>query len=133
MDGCVFCKIIKGEIPSIKIWEDAETYAFMDINPMQPGHVLIIPKKHVDYIFETEEPLFSKLFINAKKISKALKSATGALKIGLAIEGISVRHVHLHLVPVNQINDLDPCKDKKGNLEELNKMAEKIKKELQRT
>jgi len=130
MAECVFCKIIKGEIPSVKIWEDAETYAFLDINPMHPGHLLIIPKKHVDYIFETEEPLFAKLFSNAKRLSKALKSTTGALKIGLAIEGISVRHVHLHLVPVNQINDLDPCKSKKGNIEELKEIAEKIKKEL---
>jgi len=130
MEGCVFCKIIKGEIPSIKVWEDEETYSFMDINPMHPGHLLIIPKKHVDYIFETEEPLFAKLFSNAKRLSKALKSATGALKIGLAIEGISVRHVHLHLVPVNQINDLDPCKSKKGNIEEIKIVAEKIRKEV---
>ncbi|VVB75213.1 HIT domain protein [uncultured archaeon] len=130
MKNCIFCKIIKGEIPSIKVWEDAETYAFMDINPTRPGHMLIIPKKHVDYIFETEEPLFTKLFVNAKKLSKALKSSTGALKIGLAIEGIAVRHVHLHLIPVNNVNDLDPCKSKKGNIEELKQMAEKIRKEL---
>jgi len=130
MGECVFCKIIGGEIPSFKVWEDEETLAFMDINPIRAGHLLIIPKKHVDYLFEAEEPLYSKLFYNAKRISHAIKKVTDAVKIGLAVEGISVRHAHIHLIPVNEVNDLDPCLAKKADMAELKAMTEKIKREL---
>ena len=124
---CIFCKIVKGEIPSYKLWEDKNFYAFLDINPMQSGHTLLIPKVHHDYVFDVDDPLYSELFRTAKNLSVKLKKATHAKKIALAIEGISTPHVHLHLVPVNNINDLDPCLSKKADPKELERLAKVIK------
>jgi histidine triad (HIT) family protein len=126
-DDCIFCKIIKGEIPSYKIYEDEKTYAFLDINPMHPGHTLLLPKEHQEYIFDVDDPLYSELFKTAKKLSVKLKEVTQAKKIGLAIEGISVDHVHLHLVPVNNVNDLDPCLAKKADPKVLEDLAKKLR------
>lgn len=127
MEDCLFCKIIKGKIPSYKIWEDENFFAFLNINPINPGHTILVPKKHLDYIFDLEEPLYSEIFKTAKKLSRPLKKATGAEKIGLAIEGLAIRHIHIHLVPVNKVNDLDPNKAKKASPEELLTIVEKVK------
>ena len=127
MEDCLFCKIIKGEIPSYKIWEDKNFFAFLDINPINPGHTILVPKKHINYIFDLEEPLYSEIFRTAKKLSEPLKKATGAKRVALAIEGFVIPHTHIHLVPVNKVNDLDPNRAKKTSPEELSKMAEKIK------
>jgi histidine triad (HIT) family protein len=124
---CIFCKIIKGEIPSYKIYEDEDFFAFLDINPMHPGHTLLLPKEHQGYVFDIDDLLYSKLFKTAKKLSVKLKKVTQAKKIGLAIEGISVDHVHLHLVPVNNGNDLDPCLAKKADQKELEDLAKKLR------
>ncbi|MBU3942764.1 HIT family protein [Patescibacteria group bacterium] len=127
MEDCLFCKIIKGKILSYKIWEDENFFAFLNINPINPGHTILVPKKHLDYIFDLEEPLYSEIFKTAKKLSRPLKKATGAEKIGLAIEGLAIRHIHIHLVPVNKVNDLDPNKAKKASPEELLTIVEKVK------
>jgi histidine triad (HIT) family protein len=126
MDDCVFCKIIKGKIPSFKVYEDEKFFAFLDINPIHPGHSLIMPKKHIDYLFDYDDPGYSEIFKAAKKLSAKIRKVTNAKKIGLSIEGISVSHLHIHLVPVNNINDLDPCLAKNADMKELEKMAEAI-------
>lgn len=123
---CVFCKIIKGDIPSFKVWEDEQFFAFLDINPMAEGHTLLIPKEHVSYIFDYDDPSYSEIFQAAKIISKRLKILTKAKKIGMAIEGISNDHLHIHLVPVNSANDLDPNKAKSADMKELKEFAEKL-------
>jgi histidine triad (HIT) family protein len=130
MEDCLFCKIIKGEVPSYKIWEDKNFFAFLDINPINPGHTILVLKKHLGYIFYLEEPLYSEIFRTAKKLSEPLKKATGAERIGLAIEGFVIPHIHIHLVPVNKVNDLDPNKAKKASPEELLEMMERIKNEI---
>ncbi len=127
MEDCLFCKIIKGEIPSYKIWEDENFFAFLDINPINPGHTILVPKKHLDYIFYLEEPLYSEIFRTAKKLSESLKKATGAKRVALAIEGFVIPHIHIHLVPVNKVNDLDPNRAKKASPEELLTIVEKVK------
>lgn len=127
MEDCLFCKIIKGEVPSYKIWEDENFFAFLNINPINPGHIILVPKKHLNYIFDLEESLYSEIFKTAKKLSEPLKKATGAKRIALAIEGFVIPHIHIHLVPVNKVNDLDPNRARKASPEELSKMAEKIK------
>ena len=119
MNECVFCKIVKGEIPSYKIWEDDKFYAFLDINPIFPGHTLLIPKKHHNYV---------EIMLKAKMLSSRIKTATGSARVGLAVEGISVPHLHIHLVPINYVNDLDPCKAKHATPEELKEMQEKLRK-----
>jgi len=127
MEDCLFCKIIKGEILSYKIWEDENFFAFLDINPINPGHIILVSKSHLNYIFDLEEPLYSEIFKTAKKLSEPLKKATGAKRIALAIEGFVIPHIHIHLVPVNKVNDLDPNRAKKASPEQLSNMAEKIR------
>jgi histidine triad (HIT) family protein len=127
MSECIFCKIAKGEIPSYKIWEDDKFYAFLDINPIHQGHVLLIPKKHHDYIFDYNNKDYLEIMLKAKMLASKIKTALGAKRVGLAIEGIAVPHLHLHLVPINNGNDLDPCKAKPATLKELQSMHEKLK------
>jgi len=127
MENCIFCKIVKGELPCYKIWENEKFLAFLDINPVSLGHTILVPKKHIDYIFDLKEPLYSEIFKIAKKLSKAIQQAVGSKKIGLAIEGIFIHHAHIHLIPVNKGNDLNPTKAKKGDPRELLKIAESIR------
>ena len=128
---CVFCKILKKEISSDKIWENDKFYAFLDITPVNPGHFMIIPKKHVDYFFEIPEEDYKEIFQIAKKLQKALLKATNAKRIGLVVEGFAVPHAHLHLLPLHLPNDIDPCRAKKGIPEEMKQMAEKIRKTIE--
>lgn len=124
---CVFCMITDGKIPAEKVWEDAKVVAFLDINPISPGHTLIIPKKHGDHLFDLEEPEYSGLFAAAKKVSAAVKKATGAKRIGALVEGFLVHHAHLHLVPINRPSDLSFANAKKAAPEELKAMGAKIR------
>lgn len=129
MDDCVFCKIIKGEIEAVKIWEDDKFFAFLDIKPVNPGHALLLPKKHVDYIFDVEEPLYSEIFQIAKKLAKPIKNAMAVKRIGIIVEGFGVPHAHIHLVPIN-FGEIDPQRAKDATAEELSDIAEKIKREI---
>src|SRR3989344_8775786 len=105
---CIFCQIRDGKLSSYNVYEDRFFVAFLDINPINPGHVLLIPKKHVSYVFDMKEPLYSEMFMVAKKISMNLKTTMKTKRIGIAVEGFSVSHVHVHLIPINQENELDP-------------------------
>lgn len=127
MTDCIFCRIAAGEIPSVKVWEDDDLLAFMDINPINPGHTLIIPKKHHGYIFEMEEPLYSRMFEAARKLSGPIKQAMEAKRIGMIVEGFLVPHAHLHLVPLNNGGELSFGRAKAADPEELKSNAEKIK------
>jgi len=130
MDTCIFCKILNGSAPSHKIWEDENFFAFLDINPVNPGHTMIIPKHHIDYIFDLDEPLYSELFRVTKELSKPIKKATQAGRIGVVIEGFSVSHLHVHLVPINDVNELNPTRAKRATAEELETVAISIRNEL---
>lgn len=127
---CVFCKIINNEIPSYKIYETDKVFAFLDINPVNPGHTLVIPKKHVDYIFDIPDKEYSNLFLEAKKISKVLKKITKAKRIGIIVEGFAVHHTHIHLVPLYIGGELCLSLGKPATEKELKEMQAKILKEL---
>jgi histidine triad (HIT) family protein len=127
MENCVFCKIISGEIPAVKIWEDDKHIAMLDINPVKPGHVLIIPKKHTEYIFDLDDKEYNLLMMKAKEIAKKLKIKLNSKRIGMAVEGFRVPHVHVHLIPVDKENDLNSKRTRPLNAEELSKMAERLK------
>lgn len=99
MIGCVFCKIISGDIPSEKVYEDAETIAFLDIQPKAPGHTLLVPKEHYLWFTDLPDELSAPLFQKAKELSQKLKEEYGADYIELAIVGVDVPHVHVHLIP----------------------------------
>ena len=105
----IFTRIIKGEIPSYKIAEDERYYAFLDINPLQKGHTLVIPKlsePEEDYIFNLDDETLAGLMVFAKKVAKGLKEATGCKRVGVAVLGMEVNHVHVHLVPLNTEGDM---------------------------
>ncbi len=111
----IFTKIIKGEIPSYKVAEDDNYYAFLDISPLAKGHTLVIPKMEVDNIFDLPDDIYKGLFMFANKVAKSIKINFPCLKIGIAVIGIEVPHAHIHLVPINSVGDLD-FKNKKLKL-----------------
>ncbi len=130
MDNCIFCKILNGSAPSHKIWENENFLAFLDINPVNPGHTMIIPKHHIDYVFDLDEPLYSELFQVSKQLSEPIRKAMQAKRIGVVIEGFSVSHLHVHLVPINGVNELNPTRAKRATAEELAAVAISIRNEL---
>lgn len=103
----IFSRIAAGEIPSYKVAETERYFAFLDINPVQAGHVLVIPKNEVDYIFDIEDEEFAGLHLFAKNIAKALRKAVPCVKVGVAVIGLEVHHAHIHLIPINNDGDLD--------------------------
>lgn len=126
----LFTKIINKEIPSYKIFEDDLTYAFLDINPINLGHTLIVPKIETDYFLDVEEPYYSQVFKNAKTIGKAIHEATLCKRVGTIIAGWDVPHFHYHLIPMFGFEDLDFRKGKKRSEEEMIEIQEKIVKLL---
>jgi histidine triad (HIT) family protein len=103
----IFSKIVKGEIPSYKIAETEDYYAFLDISPLKKGHTLVIPKQETDYIFDLDDALYQGLFAFAKKVVKAIEAAIPCKRIGMAVVGLEVPHAHIHLVPLDGIYDID--------------------------
>jgi len=124
--NCIFCKIVKEEIPSAKIWEDEKYLAFLDVNPINSGHTLLIPKKHTDYLFDFNDKEYSELMLKAKHLAKLLKNKLNPKRVGIAVEGFFIPHAHIHIVPLNKGNELNPERAKPMSKEELNKIAEKI-------
>lgn len=110
----IFTRIVNGEIPSYKVAESDSYYAFLDINPLNEGHTLVIPKVEVDYIFDLDDDVYSGLFDFAKKVAKAVKAAVPCKRIGVAVLGMEVPHAHIHLVPLQSESDLDFRKEKKS-------------------
>jgi len=123
----IFTKIINGEIPCYKIFEDEYTFAFLDINPIQLGHTLVIPKIEVDYFIDVPEPYYSAVFKTAKIVSKAIHEATGCNRVGSIIAGFDVPHFHYHLIPMNDMSDLSFKKAQGRDKDEMLEMQEKIK------
>lgn len=102
----IFSKIIAGEIPSYKIAEDDRFFAFLDINPLAKGHVLVVPKQEVDYIFDLDDTTLSSMILFAKRVAKAIEKAIPCKRVGLTVIGLEVPHAHIHLVPINKESDI---------------------------
>ncbi|RZA06996.1 MAG: HIT family protein [Proteobacteria bacterium] len=118
----VFTKIIAGEIPSLKIFEDEHVLAILDIQPIHLGHVIIFPKKEIDHFTDVPEPYFSSVHLASQKIGKAIRKVTGAPRVGTAVQGFEVPHFHLHLIPLWSPRDLDFTLGKKRSEAEMKKM-----------
>lgn len=103
----IFTKIVKGEIPSYKIAENEDFYAFLDINPIQKGHTLIIPKQEVDYIFDLSDKTLGDMMIFAKKVAANIKEKITCKKVAIVVLGLEVPHAHIHLIPINNEGDID--------------------------
>jgi|SRR5690606_319961 len=126
----VFTKIINGEIPSYKIAEDENYFAFLDINPNSKGHTLCVPKKEVDKIFDLDEDLYMGLMAFSRKIAIALKEVIECKRIGIAVVGIEVPHTHVHLIPLNSMNDMTFQHKVNFTQEEFEDIAKKIREAL---
>lgn len=107
MEETIFTKIVKGEIPCYKIAEDDRFFAFLDISPLAKGHTLVITKLQNDYIFDLDDKMLGDMMVFAKKVAKAMKQVLPCQRIGVAVIGIDVPHNHIHLVPINGVEDLD--------------------------
>jgi len=127
----IFTRIINREIPGHILLEDDTYIAFLDVMPLVHGHVLVVPKQEVDYIFDLDDKTLSGLYIFAKKVAKAIKKAVPCKRVGIAVIGLEVPHTHVHLVPMNSVGDINFTQPKlRPSQEELSAVAEKIRKEL---
>lgn len=124
----IFTKIINGDIPCYKIAENEQFLAFLDVFPLVKGHVLVVPKQEIDYIFDLPDQLLADLFLFAKKIAPAIEKAVPCKRIGITVIGLEVPHAHVHLVPMDTANDVNFTQPKiKVDAKEMEEIAQKIK------
>ena len=129
--GSIFSKIVAGEITCYKVAEDENYLAFLDIFPLAKGHVLVIPKKETDCIFDIEDDAYQQLWLFAKKVSKGLEKAIPCKRVGIAVIGLEVPHAHIHLIPLQTVADINFSQPKlKLEDSELALIAQKISSEL---
>ena len=128
----IFSRIIAGEIPCYKIAEDQNNFAFLDINPVAPGHVLVVPKKEVDYLFDLNDQDYASLQMFAKQVATAVKAAMPCVRVGVAVMGLEVPHAHIHLIPINEEKDMNFFKEKvQLPQEEMVRIAQAIAAQMQ--
>ncbi len=124
----IFSKIVAGEIPAYKVAESNDYLAFLDVNPLTRGHVLVIPKKETDYIFDIEDDAYMGMWVFAKIVAQGIKKVFPCPKVGIAVVGLEVAHAHIHLMPLNSIDDMNFALPKlKLSNEEMAKIAEDIR------
>lgn len=123
----IFNKIISREIPAHIIWESDTHLAFLDINPIQPGHTLLIPKQQIDYIFDMNDAEYTNLWLAAKEVAKLLKEKLNPKRVSIVVEGFDIPHVHVKLVPVNTGRDLDQSLARPAEQKDLLEIANKIR------
>ncbi len=122
----IFSKIIAGEIPCYKVAEDERFFAFLDINPLAKGHILVVPKQEVDYIFDLPETDLSDMVLFAKRVASALQKTVDCKRVGIAVIGLEVPHAHIHLIPIKEESDMVFSKARlKLSSEEMTDIAEK--------
>jgi histidine triad (HIT) family protein len=127
----IFTKIINGDIPSYKIAEDENCIAFLDAFPLKRGHILVVPKKEVDYIFDLDSKTYDQLMVFTKTVAVALKKTISCKRIGLTVVGLEVPHAHIHLIPINSVNDMNFANEKlKLTSDEFSDIALQIKENL---
>lgn len=128
----LFSKIINGDIPSYKIAENENCYAFLDINPLAKGHTLVVPKQEIDYLFDVEDELLSQLTVFSKRIAKAIEQTIPCERVGVAVVGLEVPHAHIHLIPINHIGDINFSRPKlEFSGEEFETIAATIRQKVQ--
>lgn len=128
----IFSKIIAGEIPAFKVAESNDYLAFLDINPLAKGHVLVIPKRETDYVFDIEDDEYMGLWIFAKIVAQGIKRVYPCERVGVAVVGLEVAHAHIHLIPINEVGDIDFNRPKlKLTQEEFAESADTIREAIQ--
>lgn len=119
----IFSRIVAGEIPCYKVAETENCFAFLDINPVQKGHVLCIPKKEVDYLFDLDEQLYGELTLFARRVAKSIKKVCPCKKVAVAVLGLEVPHAHIHLIPIQSEGDMNFRNHQKLTDEEFKQLA----------
>jgi len=127
MEASIFTKIVNGEIPAYKVAEDDRYLAFLDVFPTAKGHTLVIPKQQIDYIFDLNDELYLGLMAFAKKVAAAVEKSVPCKRIGVAVVGLEVPHAHVHLIPLNSMQDMNFANKKQFSKEEFEEVAAKIK------
>ncbi|CAG5085349.1 HIT family protein [Parvicella tangerina] len=127
----IFTKIVNGEIPCYKIAENEKFLAFLDINPLQAGHTLVIPKQEVDVFFDLSDDVLSEIMVFSKPIAQAIKNYTNCNRVGVSVIGLEVPHAHVHLIPINGMNDMNFANSKRCfSAEQFETIAEEIRKRI---
>jgi histidine triad (HIT) family protein len=127
MEASIFTKIVNGEIPAYKIAEDDRYLAFLDVFPTTQGHTLVIPKQETDYIFDLDDELYLGLMAFAKRVAAAIEKAVPCKRIGIAVVGLEVPHAHVHLIPLNSMQDMNFANKKQFSQQEFEETLAKIK------
>ena len=129
MDDCIFCKVVSGEIPHFKIYEDDSAVAFLDINPVNPGHTLVVSKQHHPLVWDMPDDMYGRVMAAAKKVAKRIAEVLKPGRVGEAIEGFDVEHAHIHLIPIEEgfEKELTKPKTDKKSEEDLTAMAERLR------
>ena len=123
----LFTKIVDGELPCHKVYEDDDHLAFLDLRPISAGHTLLIPKKEIDYLFDMPEEDYARMWGVAQKIAAHLKSQTGCARVCVGVWGFEVPHAHIHLVPTDSMSDFPPPPDRMNpNAEDLARVAKNV-------
>ena len=123
----IFSKIVAGDIPAERLAEDDRFLAFLDVRPIRPGHSLVIPKQEIDHFFDLPDDLLADLMVFAKPVANAIRTVTGAARVGCVVVGVEVPHAHLHLVPVDGAHDIDFRRATPAEPEELAALGERIR------
>lgn len=126
----IFTRIIKGEIPSVKILEDDRFYAFLDIRPINPGHALVVPKLETDSLWDVPSEMLAGMLPFAQKVAKAIQAATACRRVGVLVAGFEVPHAHVHLVPIEGEGELTFSRARPAKPEELQAMGQRIREKL---
>ncbi len=124
----LFTRIVQGEIPCHKVHESDEFLAFLDIMPVRLGHVLVIPKREVDYLFDLEDDYLGRMIVFSKEVARKIKQVFPCRKVGVTVIGLEVPHAHIHLIPINGLHDMDFTREKlQPSAEELSAIAQSIR------
>ena len=123
----IFTRIVAGEIPAHKLREDDRFLAFLDIRPIRAGHALVIPKAEIDHLWDLPDDLLGDLFVFAKPVAAAIKAESGAARVGVAVVGVEVPHAHVHLVPLDDVHDIDFRRAREADQDELADMARRLR------
>lgn len=129
----MFCALVAGKIPARKVFEDGDHIAFFPLKHFNPGHVLLIPRQHADYVFDMDDGAYHALWTTARRLAPVIKTVSGAKRVGILVEGFSVPHVHVHLVPVNALADIDPARERTIPEELAAQLADAMRSELVRS
>ena len=124
---CIFCRIVEGRAPAHLVWSDDEHVAFLDVNPITAGHVLLVPRAHVAWVDELSADAHARLFDRVRALARPVAQAAGAPRAAIAVEGYGVAHAHVHLVPVWRGGDLDPCRQAPASNAALCAAAERVR------